>query len=131
MFVTLYYVLLEPYFKQKVVDEAHKAWNEASGELKDYLSSEEFYDEDHSLYEIPTSAEYFDNQTSEEDYIIGRRLQNDLRYRELFLREQETFVAFLKTPQKIIENYKTRLIRDLRYIDDPELSNDILNLISN
>lgn len=126
----LYYILVAyPYLKnEKKACKATTAHCIAERELNEYLLSDEIIEADCLVYEIPDSIHGL-NQSYEED-VVCKRIRNNPKFKELFIRERETFVEFLKTHPYCIKNQKEYLINSLKYIDkDSDLSDQITKLI--
>ncbi len=126
----LYYILVAyPHFKNEEI--ACKAVTEhciAERELNDYLLSDEIIEADCLIYEIPNSINGL-NQSYEDDP-VQKRIKSNPKFKELYVRERETFVEFLKTHPQCIKVQKEHLIESLKYLDkNSKLSDDIMFLI--
>lgn len=127
---TLYYLLVIRPFnkKEKIAREATLAHCDAETELNNYLLSDEIIEADCLIYEIPSSINGLNK--SYEDDPVQKRIKNNPKFKELYVRERETFVEFLKTHPYCIKSLKEYLITSLKYLDkDSKLSDDIMLLI--
>lgn len=125
IFFGIFYVILKP---SDAANEATIAWNEASHNFNEYITSEEMHKENHSFYKIPISVESLD-RVKDEEFLLRERLKYDSKFKELYYKEKETFVVFLETNSFSIEDHKPDLIKILGYIDDPVLSEKIMKII--
>lgn len=122
---SLLYVLFK---KLRLMLKARKIWIGAKDEFREYKISEKFHREDHSLYKIPTSPDHF-NQDKKEDPFL-RKIECNREFRELFYKEKESLIVYLKLNPLAVIKHKPKLINHLQYIYDSKLSDKIMNLIA-